>query len=27
MKIEVEKQPDSVSTLQIELPPDQVAKE
>ena len=27
MKVEVEKQPDSVSTLQIELPPDQVAKE
>src|SRR6476619_88109 len=27
MKIEVEKQPDSVSTLQIELPPEQVAKE
>src|SRR6476659_7828489 len=27
MKVEVEKQPDSVSTLQIELPPEQVAKE
>ena len=27
MKVEVEKQPDSISTLQIELPPDQVAKE
>jgi trigger factor len=27
MKVEVEKQPDSVSTLQIELPPDQVSKE
>src|SRR2546423_1815673 len=27
MKVEVEKQPDSVSTLQIELPADQVAKE
>src|SRR5207248_1822809 len=27
MKVEVEKQPDSVSMLQIELPPEQVAKE
>src|SRR5437764_8861218 len=27
MKVEVEKQPDSVSTLNIELPPDEVAKE
>jgi trigger factor len=27
MKVEVEKQPDSVSTLQIELPPEQVSKE
>src|SRR5437764_5028823 len=27
MKVEVEKQPDSISTLQIELPPEQVAKE
>src|SRR5437868_5232028 len=27
MRVEVEKQPDSVSTLQIELPPEQVAKE
>src|SRR5213596_73430 len=27
MKVEVERQPDSVSTLQIELPPEQVAKE
>lgn len=27
MKVEVEKQPDSVSTLQIELPPEKVAKE
>ncbi len=27
MKIEIEQQPDSVSTLRIELPPDQVAKE
>lgn len=27
MKIEVEQQPDSVSTLQIELPPEQVSKE
>src|SRR6266550_425541 len=27
MKVEVEKQPDSVSTLQIELPAEQVAKE
>src|SRR5881398_401364 len=27
MKVEVEKQPDSVSTLQIELPSEQVAKE
>src|SRR3982751_3409066 len=27
MKVEVEKEPDSVSTLQIELPPEQVAKE
>src|SRR5881394_2775381 len=27
MKVEVEKQPGSVSTLQIELPPEQVAKE
>lgn len=27
MKVEVEKQPDSVSTLQIELPPEQVVKE
>src|SRR5437879_9858883 len=27
MRVEFEKQPDSVSTLQIELPPEQVAKE
>ncbi len=27
MKVEVEKQPDSVSTLQIELPPEEVSKE
>lgn len=27
MKVEVEKQPDSVSTLKIELPPDEVSKE
>src|SRR3954470_24938951 len=27
MRVEVEKQPDSVSTLQIELPADEVAKE
>jgi len=27
MKVEVEKQPDSVSTLQIELPAEQVTKE
>ena len=27
MKVEVEKEPDSVSTLHIELPPEQVAKE
>src|SRR5437762_12284601 len=27
MKVEVEKQPDSISTLQIELPPEQVGKE
>src|SRR5437763_15390567 len=27
MKVEVEQQPDSVSTLQIELPPEQVSKE
>src|SRR6266513_4913606 len=27
MKVEVEKQPDSVSTLRIELPPEEVAKE
>jgi hypothetical protein len=27
MKVEVEKQPGSVSTLQIELPPDEVSKE
>src|SRR5205823_2718743 len=27
MKVEVEKKPDSVSTLQIELPPEEVAKE
>ncbi len=27
MKVEVEKQPDAVSTLQIELPPEQVSKE
>src|SRR2546423_7252559 len=27
MKVEVEKQPDSVSTLQIELPPEEVTKE
>src|SRR6184192_1734648 len=27
MKVEDEKQPDSVSTLQIELPPEQVSKE
>lgn len=27
MKVEVEKQPDSISTLRIELPPDEVSKE
>ena len=27
MKVEVEKQPDSVSTLRIELPPEEVSKE
>src|SRR5947209_6921482 len=27
MRVEVEKQPDSIATLQIELPPEQVAKE
>ena len=27
MKVQVEKQPDSVSTLRIELPPEEVAKE
>src|SRR4030081_4135646 len=27
MKVEVEKQPDSISTLRIELPPEEVSKE
>src|SRR5437868_4979795 len=27
MKVEVEKQPDSISTLKIELPPEEVSKE